>query len=142
MSGLASSLDLRTKELGEGLWFNASEAVGCGGQNTSAAEVYRCMMNKPAEDIVKTLVNTIDGPINLPYSPPADNIIVFPNYTGLPTAALPMIVGCTDSESGLFSVFVPKGVSDGFWAHQNQIQFVCPAAVRASVSVQAGNPTW
>lgn len=142
MSGLAPSLGLRTKELGEALWFNASEAIGCGGQNTSAVEVYKCMMTKPAKDIVKGLVNTIDSPISLPYSPTVDNVIVFANYTGLPTAALPMMVGCTDFEGGLFRVFAPKGAPDGFWAHESQIQFVCPAAVRANVSVQAGNPTW
>lgn len=142
MSGTATGLGLRTKELGEALWFNASEAAGCGDKNTSPTEVYRCMLNKPAEEIVNGLVNTINGPLSLPYSPTVDNMIVFPNYTGVPTAAVPMMIGNTDFESGLFRVFVPPFEPDGFWENQDQINFVCPAAVRANASLEQGNPTW
>lgn len=75
-------------------------------------------MTLPAADIVKGLGNTIDGPINLAYGPTIDNIIVFENYTSVARAAVPMLIGNTDYEGGLFRVFVPPE-SDAFRADSN-----------------------
>lgn len=142
MSGTATGIGVRNKDLASEFWFNSSSVVGCGNASTPAQEVYNCMMAAPAEDIVRSLVNTIDSAINMPYCPTIDDELVFDNHTDLETASLPMMIGNTDNEMGLFKIFVDMPVPDEFWQQQNQIMFSCPAASRAAVSVKNGNPTW
>lgn len=142
MSGTATGIGVRDKDLASEFWFNSSSIVGCGNASTPAEEVYQCMTTVPAEDIVSSLVNTIDSRINMPYCPTIDGELVFDNHTGLPTASVAMMIGNTDNEMGLFKLFVDLPVSEESWAQQTQEMFSCPAASRAAVSVQDGNPTW
>jgi carboxylesterase type B len=123
-------------------WLNTSEALGCGNQSTHDQQIYDCMMTKPTGDIARHLVNTMATTVNLPYSPAADDVLVFSNYTDRPAAAVPMLIGTTDFENGLFRVYVDEPLPDNAWVQQNQALFDCPAAARANISVDQGNPTW
>ncbi|GIK07729.1 hypothetical protein Aspvir_003396 [Aspergillus viridinutans] len=120
----------------------SGNALGCGDQSTHDQQIYDCMMTKPAGDIARHLVNTMATTANLPYSPAADDVLVFSNYTDRPAAAVPMLIGTTNFENGLFRVYVDEPLADSEWIQQDQALFDCPAAARANVSVQQGNPTW
>ncbi|KAF4157551.1 hypothetical protein CNMCM6069_005499 [Aspergillus lentulus] len=141
-SGNVARIGGRTAEQARTLWLNASEALGCGNQSTHDQQIYDCMITKPAGDIARHLVNTMATTVNLPYSPAADDILVFSNYADRPAAAVPMLVGTTDFENGLFRVYVDEPLPDDAWIQQNQALFNCPVAARANISVQQGNPTW
>ncbi|GFF82222.1 carboxylesterase [Aspergillus lentulus] len=141
-SGNVARIGGRTAEQARTLWLNASEALGCGNQSTHDQQIYDCMITKPAGDIARHLVNTMATTVNLPYSPAAGDILVFSNYADRPAAAVPMLVGTTDFENGLFRVYVDEPLPDDAWIQQNQALFNCPVAARANISVQQGNPTW
>ncbi|KAK4247273.1 Carboxylesterase type B, active site protein [Corynascus novoguineensis] len=142
---------------------NTTAALGCGDAATSDyATVLTCMQSVPTEVIVSTLVNTIESPSRMPYSPTIDDTLVFADPSDRPAAAVPMLIGTTDNEAGMFRVFVPPqpGLSpdeeDAFWRNSSQHGFVCPAARRAARSANNGdsrghsdgrggresNPTW
>ncbi|RYP05955.1 hypothetical protein DL764_003459 [Monosporascus ibericus] len=142
MSGTMRGQGMRTKDTASEFWFNASAAVGCGDATTPAQEVYHCMVGAPAQNIARILVNTIESPGGLPYSPTIDEEIVFGSDADRPAASVPMMIGNTDNEAGLFRIFVDEPDSDEFWQWQNQVAWNCPAAARASASLRDGNPTW
>ncbi|AEO59337.1 hypothetical protein MYCTH_51856 [Thermothelomyces thermophilus ATCC 42464] len=146
MSGTAEGIAPLPAAVASELWYNTTAALGCGNASTTdQAAVLACMQSVPAESIVATLINTIESPTPMPYSPTIDGVLVFADPSRRPTAAVPMLVGTTDNEVGLFRVFVPprpdlpREEEDAFWHAENQRTFVCPAARRAA---RAGNPTW
>ncbi|KAL2015048.1 hypothetical protein VTK56DRAFT_6428 [Thermocarpiscus australiensis] len=144
MSGTTRGIgSMRTVELASEFWFNASAAAGCGdAATTPAQDVYDCMMKLPAEQIIHTLGNTIDSIISLPYSPTIDGELVFAADANRTPARVPMMVGNTDNENGLFRVYVDRDDPDEVWQQSNQVNFNCPAGARALASARAGNPTW
>lgn len=145
MSGTARGLgSVRTREVAGKLWFNASATVGCGDASVPAEQVYECMLRVPAEDIVRSLTNTVDSPYFMPYSPTIDGELVFAADANRSAARVAMLVGNTDNETGLFRLFVDpdRDLTDEFWEQENQRTFNCPAAARALASARAGNPTW
>ncbi|RYP46574.1 hypothetical protein DL768_007256 [Monosporascus sp. mg162] len=142
MSGTMRGVSVRTRDIASEFWFNASAAVGCGDATTPAQEVYDCMLDAPAQNIVSSLVSTIETPGGLPYGPTIDDEIVFGSDADRPAASVPMMIGNTDNESGFFRIFVDEPDSDEFWQQQNQVVWNCPAAARALASVRDGNPTW
>ncbi|KAB5584767.1 Alpha/Beta hydrolase protein [Coniochaeta sp. 2T2.1] len=143
MSGTTRGIGVRDRDIADEFWYNASQALGCGNTSTPAQKVYDCMMQAPAAAIVRSLINTIDSPLSMPYSPTVDNVTVFdPANSNRSAARLPLLIGNTDNEVGLFRVFVAQPDSDDFWRGQNQLTFNCPVAARALDSVADGNPTW
>ncbi|KAL2132975.1 hypothetical protein VTI74DRAFT_3045 [Chaetomium olivicolor] len=142
MSGTAKGIRPRPLDVANQLWFNTTSALGCGNASTPSDQVLSCMQSVSTQAIVKTLINTIDSPIPMPYSPTIDDVHVFTNPSAHPVAKVPMLIGTTDNECGLFRVFVPRPDDDAFWQAENQNTFVCPAAARAARSVREGNPTW
>ncbi|KAJ6441440.1 carboxylesterase [Purpureocillium lavendulum] len=141
-SGTSTGIGTRTKSQAAGLWFKAASALGCGDQRSPAWRVQECMLRKPAADIAKATVATVNSPIKMPYCPTMDNIVVFEDNSQHVPAALPMLIGNTDFEGGLFELFTDSPVPPDFWRQDGQKMFVCPAARRAAVSVKDGNPTW
>lgn len=141
-SGTSTGLGRRSEEQAQSFWFNSSTELGCGDANSSAQDVHNCMLEKPAQDIVKHLSKVVNGQILISYSPTVDNKVVFANYTNRKAAALPMLIGNTDFEGGLFQLFSQDPVPDGFWKNNSDTLFSCPAASRAAESVRQGNPTW
>ncbi|KAK4033356.1 Alpha/Beta hydrolase protein [Parachaetomium inaequale] len=149
MSGTAAGITPRPPDAAAALWYNTTTALNCGDATTTDAQtMLECMQSAPAESILATLPNTITAPVPMPYSPTIDELLVFSSPSQHPTAKLPMLIGTTDNESGLFRVFVPPQPhlspeeEDIFWQAENQRTFVCPAARRAARSVREGNPTW
>lgn len=142
MSGTTRGIGVRNKDSATEFWFKASSALGCGDSNTPAQEVYECMMDAPAETIISSLINTLESPLGLPYSPTIDNKIVFGSDSNRSAARIPMVIGNTDNEAGLFRVFLLQPDSDEFWHYQTQMTFNCPVAARSLASVRDGNPTW
>ncbi|KAL2148983.1 hypothetical protein VTH82DRAFT_1669 [Thermothelomyces myriococcoides] len=152
MSGTAEGITPLPPAFASELWYNTTSALGCGNASTpDQAAVLACMQSVPAESIVATLINSIDSPTPMPYSPSIDGVLVFTDPSQRPAASVPMLIGNTDNEAGLFRVFVPPQPDltpeeeDAFWQGKNQQDFVCPAARRAARSASAGddnNPTW
>jgi carboxylesterase type B len=142
MSGTTRGIGVRSRNVASEFWFNASAAVGCGDATTPPQQVYGCMMEAPAQAIIRSLVNTVDSPVSMPYSPTIDDKVVFGSDSNRSAARVPMLIGNTDNEVGLFRVFVDQPDSDDFWHEQNQVTFNCPVAARALASVRDGSPTW
>lgn len=142
MSGTAKSIRPRPLDFATELWFNTSSALGCGNVTTPSDQLLSFMQAISAEAIVKTPINTIDSPTPMPYSPTIDDVLVFTDPAARPVAKVPMLIGTTDNECGLFRVFIPQLDDDAFWETENQNTFVCPAAARTARSASEGNPTW
>lgn len=149
MSGTAAGIAPRPSSLATSLWYNTTLALNCGDASTPPSTLLTCMQSVPARSLIATLLNTISAPHSTPYSPTTDNTLVFTDPSTHPTAPLPMLIGTTDNESGLFRVFVPPqpnlapAEEDAFWHNQTQSIFNCPAAARAQRSARRdGNPTW
>ncbi|KAH6842381.1 Alpha/Beta hydrolase protein [Chaetomium sp. MPI-CAGE-AT-0009] len=150
MSGTVSGITPRPAALATELWYNTTTALGCGDATTPPSTLLTCMQSAPAPALLSTLLNTINAPHPTPYSPTIDETLVFTDPSLRPTAPLPMLIGTTDNESGLFRLFVPPqqphltpNQETTFWHLENQHRFVCPAAARANRSAQADrNPTW
>lgn len=143
MSGTAAGFGQLPNETANSFWFNASEAVGCGGASDDADKVFECMMAKDGAEIAANLpANAVaDSENGLPFGPVIDETIVFSNYTGRKPIAAPVLVGNTDFEAGLFRLLAPQ-LPEEVWPFVNAKSFVCPAAMRAAESVLQGNPTW
>ena len=141
-SGTTTGIGNRTQEQANEFWFAAAKAAGCGNSGLSAKHVHDCMLRVPVEAILGGLSATVNSPVTMPYGPTIDNAIVFANYTGRKAAALPLLIGSTDFEYGLFELFTDQNVTLDEWKQQGQSMFGCPAARRAAASVRDGNPTW
>ncbi|GJN78875.1 hypothetical protein PLIIFM63780_002386 [Purpureocillium lilacinum] len=141
-SGTGTGIGTRTKAEAAEFWFNASSAVGCGDKNTPARQVQECMLRKPADAIAKATVSTVNSPVTMPYCPTMDNKTVFEDLSRRVPARLPMLIGNTDFEGGLFELFTDAPAPPGFWQQHSRRMFECPAARRAALSVKHGNPTW
>jgi carboxylesterase type B len=143
MSGTATGFGQQTNVTANGLWFNTTAALGCGGASDDHDQVLECMLSKSATDIVsKVPSGAVDGSGNgLPFGPTIDEQLVFSNYTGRTPIAAPLLIGNTNFEAGLFRLLAPQ-VPDQIWPIFNARVFTCPAGLRAAVSVLHGNPTW
>lgn len=143
MSGTATAFGLPFNVTAYDNWFNTTAACGCGNAQDDPAKVYECMFSKPASEIVSNITrNTVtDAASGLPFSPTVDEELVFSNYAERKPISAPVLIGNTDFETGLFRLLAPT-LPVTFWPLMNDIAFDCPAALRAAVSVQHGNPTW
>lgn len=153
-SGTATGFGQMGNATANQLWLTTAQRVGCPIIGASQDAILTCMRGKSAADIIAALPDTglgITG--GLPFGPVVDNLVVFSDYGARTPAPLPMLVGNTDNEAGLFRLaatvgqpavagFVINSLGDGVWTALNDRAFVCPAALRASRSVAAGNPTW
>lgn len=145
MSGTAVGLGLPTNKTASDNWFNTTAGCGCGGSAVEDwKQVYECMLSKPAVEIVGNITRVFATDAEgggLPFSPTVDEQLVFSNYTDRKPASGPLLIGNTDFETGLFRLLAPT-LPDLVWPLINDVVFDCPVALRAAVSVQAGNPTW
>ncbi|KAK4098444.1 alpha/beta-hydrolase [Parathielavia hyrcaniae] len=149
MSGTVTGIRPRPAADAAHIWYNTTSALACGDALTPPAQVLTCMQSLPAQQIHATLRNVVDSPIPMPYSPTIDETLVFSSPETHPVANIPLLIGNTDNESGLFRVFVPPLFPPGnaaqeeeFWRVDSQAKFSCPAADRAARNVCEGLPTW
>ena len=141
-SGTGTGISNRTLQQANVYWFNASRAAGCGDSNKNHKDVHECMLGLPAQTIAKSLVETVNSGVAMPYSPTMDDKVVFRHPSSRTAAAIPMLIGHTDFEYGLFELFTDEEAPHDFWQTQGDEMFGCPAGRRAELSAKAGNPTW
>jgi len=140
-SGTTAVLPQLTKAEASTYWFNTSAAVGCGNSSSDHDQVFECMQHKPATEILSALPFVGVGVSPFPYNPTVDEVLVFSSYGEREAANLPILVGNTDFEAGVYRLLAPT-VPENQWHIVNQGMFVCPAAARASSGVLQGTPTW
>ncbi|KAK0613552.1 carboxylesterase [Immersiella caudata] len=143
MSGTAIGFGQQTAENATIAWFNLTARLGCGGASDNHDAVFKCMVEKPAQEVANAVpVNFItDSDNSLAYGPAVDEKLVFSDYFARKPAALPMLIGHTDFEAGLFRLLAPD-FPDEIWTFINQVAYVCPSAIRSALSLALGNPTW
>ncbi|KAK3315471.1 Alpha/Beta hydrolase protein [Apodospora peruviana] len=144
MSGTVYKLRMATNQSATDFWFNITTNVGCGVPSANRTAVYECMMTKPATNITEAASSLGIGSTygGARFGPTPDNKLVFENYTGREPAQLPMIIGNTAYEAGLFRLLQPELHSETVVMLINQLSFDCPTAARAALSVEDGNSTW
>lgn len=135
-----------SKESANNAWYNVSSILGCGGSDANSTDVLACMRKQDAQKILDSIpsssgVSSILGS----FGPTVDDTVVFSNYTTRSPAKLPVLIGNTNYEGGLFrtelaldGVFYP----DAFWDGFNLQEFTCPTGIRANVSWTANTPIW
>jgi cholinesterase len=127
-------------------WFGTAQNLGCGNSSTDAATLVSCMRSKNSTALLAAIPPTSGtaGILGL-FGPTVDDTIVFSNYTERTPAKVPVLVGNTDYEAGLFRVqfgLANLTLPDRFWNAFNLQEFTCPAGIRANASVAADVPTW
>lgn len=107
-SGTSLSFNPNTVEYAQRIWYNVSQAIGCGGPTDDAPAVLVCVR---AANVTTVMAAAAKVPA-LPtialapatFHPTVDNITVFGNYEELSAsgafAKIPFLVGNTDFEAG------------------------------------------
>lgn len=129
-----------------GFWFNVTETLDCGDATSDPEEVLTCMRSKNATEVLNA-VPRLTGTAGIlgGFGPVADNEVVFANVSGRTPARVPVLIGNTNYEAGLFRVqFALAGnlLPDAFWDALNLQAFTCPAGLRANASIANDIPTW
>ncbi|KAL2069387.1 hypothetical protein VTL71DRAFT_14066 [Oculimacula yallundae] len=149
--GPAGGLGAISASTAAGYWNAVAAKLGCGNGSSSEEDaVLTCMKGKSYPDILKAVAAGSSGTgIGTTFSPTVDEVVVFSNYTSLAMsgqfAKLPLLLGNTDNEAGLFRVldsFGNKTQSDVYYEAFNNLGFVCPCAQRAAYSIANDVPTW
>ena len=135
-----------SKARSAGFWYNVTETLGCGKADSDSDEVLTCMRRQNYTDILDA-VPQLDATSGIlgGFGPTTDDKVVFSNYTEQQPSNIPVLIGNTHYEAGLFRLqFALGGLlnPDGFWDGFNLLAFTCPAAIRANASVAAKVPTW
>ncbi|KAI1005840.1 hypothetical protein K3495_g2380 [Podosphaera aphanis] len=126
-------------------WFNTSTKLGCGNATSPSDQIMSCMRSKSPAEIYAASPPNPTSQILGAFSPTADDVIVFSNYSDRVPAKVPMLVGNNDYEAGLFRTeFSLLGINltDSFWMDFNLQEFTCPCSDRANISLANDVPTW
>ncbi|KAH8666460.1 Alpha/Beta hydrolase protein [Xylariales sp. PMI_506] len=144
-SGNVFSYVIQSADTAANLWYETSSNLNCGDSNSPRASVLTCMLGKAAMEIIEAMPSKgLGGGNGLPFGPMIDDTLVFSDYSSRVPASLPILVGNTDDEAGLFQWILPTAslLPDSFWTTMNEQTFTCSSAMRASMNVLNGNPTW
>ena len=107
-SGTSLSFNPNTVEYAQRIWYNVSQAIGCGGPNDDAAAVLVCVRAANVTTVMAAAAKVPALPTialaQATFHPTIDNITVFGNYEELSAsgafAKIPYLVGNTDFEAG------------------------------------------
>ena len=152
-SGTSLSFLPNTKEYSESLWYNVSQAVGCGGAESEASSVLACVR---AADVVTILAAAAKVPalptLALPqatFHPTIDNATVFADYEARAAAGrfarVPMLAGNNDFEAGWYKLSAwaaRTNLTEAQWDLYDERAFTCPSSYTTKYRVQHGVPTW
>ncbi|CAG8950651.1 hypothetical protein HYFRA_00002861 [Hymenoscyphus fraxineus] len=145
-SGTVHSFGLPyTQEAAASNWYNTTAALGCGNASTNSTEILTCMRKVEVDALMSAIPNTGLNAILSPFGPTADNSIIFSNYTQRTPASIPILLGNTDYEGGLFRTQLALANTtfpDWAWDAYNLAGFTCPSGLRANHSLASNNPTW
>jgi carboxylesterase type B len=133
-------------------WYNASEALGCGGKEAGNATL-ACMKSKSTDEILKAIVPLASGALSSGFGPLPDNKTIFADYTTKGPAGdfakIPMLIGNNNHEEGFFELLALSTQSLPFTSDQlngyAQIGlklFTCGAALAANYRQQNKVPVW
>jgi len=104
-------------------------------------------MRKPNATAILSAFPQLSGAAGIlgGYGPTVDGVKVFANTSTRPAPKIPMLIGSTNYEVGLFRVqFALAGqfLSNAAWDFFNLQAFTCPTGARANASIAADVPTW
>ncbi|KAL8722313.1 MAG: hypothetical protein Q9181_007511 [Wetmoreana brouardii] len=138
-------------------WYNVSQQLGCGGQNTASDEILSCMRGKNFTDIstvAATVPLVVSGAL-WSFGPTIDNQTVFGDYDNRAKAGRfarrPLLIGNNDNEQGTLRAYLAltPGVAasggiptDAAYFVFERYSFQCSAARRAYYSQRHGVPTY
>ncbi|KAK8029870.1 hypothetical protein PG993_011161 [Apiospora rasikravindrae] len=162
-SGTALSFLPNTKEYAESLWYNVTQALGCGGRpsDSDPEEVQsRILACVRAADVTTILAAAAKFPAlptqalpqALPqatFHPTVDNITVFADYESRAAAGrfarIPLLIGNNDFEAGWYklSAYAARiNLTEAQWDLYDERAFTCPSAYTAEYRVRYDVPTW
>lgn len=153
MSGTSLSFLPNTKVYSQSLWYNVSQAIGCGGANDDAAQVLSCVRAQNVSIILAAAAKVPPLPTlataQATFHPTIDNITVFGNYEQLSEygafAKIPLLAGNGDQEDGWYRLAgwaARVNLTNSQWDLFTQRAFTCPNAYTAKYRAQYGVPTW
>lgn len=149
-SGTSLSFDPNTKEYAQALFFNVSQAVGCG---TDPATAVACVQHANASAVLAAAAKVPALPTialaQATFHPTVDDELVFADYEALSRngsfAHIPYLLGNNDFESGWYKLSAwaaGKNLSHEQWDLFNQRAFTCPTAATAQYRADRQVPTW
>ncbi|KAI4227238.1 MAG: hypothetical protein L6R36_002558 [Xanthoria steineri] len=133
-SGTSLSFNPNTVEYAQRIWYNVSQAIGCGGPNDDAAAVLLCVRAANVTTVMAAAAKVPALPTlalaQATFHPTIDNITVFGNYEELSAsgafAKIPFLINLTEAQWDLF----------------NQRAFTCPSGSSAKSRILKNVPTW
>ena len=135
------------------LWYNVSQAIGCGGSADDTAKVLSCVRSKETSVVLAAAAKVPALPTlalnQATFHPTIDNITVFADYNSLSAsgefAKIPLLAGNTDYEDGWYRLAgwsAKLNFTDSRWVLFTERAFTCPTALTSRHRVQFGVPTW
>ncbi|CAG8982726.1 hypothetical protein HYALB_00001007 [Hymenoscyphus albidus] len=135
-SGTVHSFGLPyTQEAAASNWYGTTAALGCGNASTNSTEILTCMRKVEVDALMKAIPNTGLNAILSLFGPTADNTIIFSDYTQRTPANIPVLIGNTDYEGGLFRTQLALSNTtfpDWAWDAYNLAGYTCPSGLRAN----------
>lgn len=153
-SGTAFSFVPNSVNYSQTLFYNVSNALGCGNVGTSPASAVSCVRSKNFTDVLRAAGNNVTA---LPtqalaqatFHPTVDSITVFADYTPLSDsgafARIPYLAGNADYEAGWYRISAYAAhvnLSEAAWELFVQRGFTCPTKYSLDARVKYGVPTW
>lgn len=152
-SGTSLSYNPNSAEYAQSIFFNVSQAIGCGVAVENATTVVDCMQQANATDVLAAAAKVPALPTialaQATFHPTVDNELVFPDYEAMALngsfARIPYLLGNTHFEAGWYKLSAyaaKKNLSEAQWDLFNQRAFTCPTGAMARYRSQNHVPTW
>lgn len=158
-SGTSLSFNPNTEAYAQSLFFNVSQAIGCGGpvaddaDAEAGAAVVSCVQHANASAVLAAAAKVPALPTTAlaqaTFHPTVDGTIVFADYEARARngsfARIPYLLGNTDFEAGWYKLSAyaaGKNLSEAQWDLFNQRAFTCPTGATARYRAARGVPTW
>lgn len=153
MSGTSLSFIPNTVEYSQSIWYNVSQAIGCGGAGDDSAAVVSCVRSANMSAVLAASAKVPGLPsvglTQATFHPTVDNITVFEDYQKLSEAGsfakIPLLVGNADHEDGWYRISgwaAKLNFTNADWNLFTERGFTCPSAFSAAYRAQHDVPTW
>ncbi|KAI1854333.1 hypothetical protein JX265_012502 [Neoarthrinium moseri] len=152
-SGTSLSFNPNSQEYAQRIFFNVSQAVGCGGPDDDSDTVVNCVRQANSSAILAAAAKVPALPTialaQATFHPTVDDELVFGNYQTLAEngsfSETPYLLGNADFEAGWYklSAWAARvNLTEPQWDLYNQRAFTCPTGSSAQYRVARGVPTW
>lgn len=150
-SGTSLSFEPNTEAYAQSLFFNVSEAVGCGSGVSEAAVA--CVQQADASAVLAAAAKVPALPTialaQAAFHPTVDGELVFADYEARARAGsfarIPYLLGNTHFEAGWYKLSAyaaGKNLSEAQWDLFNQRAFTCPTGATARYRAEKLVPAW